>query len=85
MVKSTRHHRHLISIDAKALLHGYAIVKQILHVNDFEKELDSLPAKPSYLHEHPPRSALFIPLLSGEEAVGILTAQSQQAESFRRK
>ncbi len=53
-----------------------------LIVNDFEQELSSLPAKPRYVSQTPPRSALFIPLVSGEDVVGIMAAQSPQPNYF---
>lgn len=56
--------------------------KQPLLVNDFEKEMDSLPARPRYISDSPPRSGIFIPLVSGDEAIGVIAAQSQQPNRF---
>lgn len=56
--------------------------KEPILVRDFEKELDSLPAKPVYTAEHPPRSALFVPLMMGEEVVGVLSVQSFQPHAY---
>ncbi len=56
--------------------------KEPILVRDFEKEFDSLPAKPVYTAEHPPRSALFVPLMMGEEVVGTLSVQSFQPNAY---
>lgn len=53
-----------------------------LLVQDFEREIDTLPAQPSYNSQSPPRSALFIPLVSGKKTVGMIAAQSEQANRF---
>ena len=53
-----------------------------LLVHDFEKEMDKLPATPRYISETPPRSAIFIPLVSGEDVIGILAAQSDKPSKF---
>ncbi|MCL4869685.1 MAG: SpoIIE family protein phosphatase [Anaerolineae bacterium] len=53
-----------------------------LLVRDFQKELDSLPARPRYISHSPPRSAIFIPLVSNERAIGIMAAQSSQPNRF---
>ncbi len=56
--------------------------RQPLLVHDFDQEMDTLPARPRYVSESPPRSGLFIPLLSGDETLGLLAAQSQQPNHF---
>ncbi|KAA3665053.1 MAG: GAF domain-containing protein [Chloroflexi bacterium] len=56
--------------------------KQPLLVRDFAKEMDKLPAVPRYISETPPRSAIFIPLISGEDVIGIVAAQNQQPKRF---
>jgi serine phosphatase RsbU (regulator of sigma subunit)/putative methionine-R-sulfoxide reductase with GAF domain len=53
-----------------------------LLVHDFNREMDALPATPSYVSQTPPRSAIFIPLFSGEEVIGIIAAQSDLANDF---
>ena len=50
--------------------------KQPILVGDFDKELSSLPAKPVYVSDTPPRSALFVPLLAGDAVIGTLSIQS---------
>ncbi|MEZ4594175.1 MAG: hypothetical protein R3D55_23990 [Chloroflexota bacterium] len=45
--------------------------KQPLLVRDFQRELDDLPARPRYISNAPPRSAIFIPLVSGHDTIGI--------------
>jgi serine phosphatase RsbU (regulator of sigma subunit)/putative methionine-R-sulfoxide reductase with GAF domain len=56
--------------------------KRPVLVRDLHKELDSLPAKPHYLSDEPPLSSIFIPLVSGEQTIGIVAAQSTQAGRF---
>ncbi|MCP5094657.1 MAG: SpoIIE family protein phosphatase [Chloroflexi bacterium] len=56
--------------------------KQPLLVRDFLKEIDSLPARPRYISETPPRSAIFIPLISGERVIGIIAAQHSLPNRF---
>ena len=56
--------------------------KQTLLVGDFHRELHSLPAAPRYISQTPPRSAIFIPLISGGNVIGIVAAQSQQPNRF---
>jgi phosphoserine phosphatase RsbU/P len=67
---------------------GIGLINWIRHsqapllVRDFEREKENLPAQPTYISQSPPRSALFIPLVSGEETVGIVAAQSDQPHRF---
>ena len=56
--------------------------KQPLLVRDFHREMDTLPARPRYISPTPPRSAVFIPLISGEEVIGVIAAQSPQPNRF---
>ena len=56
--------------------------KQPLLVRDFHKEMDALPARPRYVSSAPPRSAVFIPLISGEEVIGVIAAQSPLPNRF---
>lgn len=53
-----------------------------LLVRDFDREMETLPAQPTYISQSPPRSAIFIPLVSGEDTVGIVAAQSGQPHRF---
>ncbi|MFO7684264.1 MAG: SpoIIE family protein phosphatase [Chloroflexota bacterium] len=53
-----------------------------LLVRDFRKESDKLPAKPRYISDSPPRSAIFLPLVSGESVMGAITAQSARPSHF---
>ncbi len=56
--------------------------KQPLLIHDFEREMARLPARPRYISETPPRSGIFIPLISGEEVLGVIAAQSNQPNRF---
>ncbi|MBK8984942.1 MAG: GAF domain-containing protein [Chloroflexi bacterium] len=53
-----------------------------LLVRDFQKEMPRLPARPRYITDTPPRSAIFLPLISGEEVIGVITAQSLRPSHF---
>lgn len=56
--------------------------KSPLLVRDFQRELGSLPARPRYISNSPPRSALFIPMISGDHTIGIVAAQSSEPNRF---
>ncbi|UCC64321.1 MAG: GAF domain-containing protein [Anaerolineae bacterium] len=49
---------------------------QALLVQDFQRELESLPAKPRYVSDNPPRSGVFVPLVAGDQVIGTMTMQS---------
>lgn len=53
-----------------------------LLVRDFVAEIDSLPARPSYSAERPPRSALFVPLVAGDRVVGSMSVQNPKPNAF---
>ncbi len=53
-----------------------------LLIRDFEREMGELPARPTYIAADPPRSAIFLPLISGERVIGLMAAQSQQPDRF---
>ena len=55
---------------------------QALLVHDFETEMDSLPARPTYISQHPPRSAVFLPLVAGDTTIGALSIQSPKPFAF---
>ena len=57
--------------------------KRPLLVHDFIREMDTLPARPRYVSDSPPRSAIFLPLINGEETIGIIAAQSSQPDRFQ--
>jgi serine phosphatase RsbU (regulator of sigma subunit)/putative methionine-R-sulfoxide reductase with GAF domain len=56
--------------------------QQPLLVQDFDREMDSLPARPAYVADRPPRSALFVPLMAGESVIGTLSVQSYQRAAY---
>jgi phosphoserine phosphatase RsbU/P len=53
-----------------------------LLVRDFAREMDRLPAQPSYVSSDPPRAAIFVPLVSGSRAIGVIAAQSRRPGAF---
>ena len=55
---------------------------QPLLVRNFAAEADTLPARPRYISPEPPRSAVFVPLLTGAEVIGALAIQSYEAAAF---
>ena len=59
-----------------------AATGQSLLVNDFLAEMDSLPARPTYISQNPPRSAVFLPLVAGDAAIGALSIQSPAPHAF---
>jgi GAF domain-containing protein len=56
--------------------------KQPLLIHDLLKEADKLPARPRFVSKNPPRSAILLPLISGERTIGIMSAQSSQPNRF---
>ena len=55
---------------------------QPLLVRDFETEMDSLPARPVYLSDNPPRAGVYLPLLVGDTAIGAVSIQSARPGAF---
>ncbi len=55
---------------------------QPLLVQDFQREMNSLPARPSYSSEHPPRSGIYVPLLAGDKVIGTMSIQSARPAAF---
>ena len=53
-----------------------------LLVRDFETELDTLPARPTYIGDHPPRSAVFLPLAVADTVIGAISIQSSRPFAF---
>ena len=53
-----------------------------LLVDDFRQEIEWLSGRQQYAGKHPPRSGLFIPLISGDETLGIMAAQSEKRDHF---
>lgn len=55
---------------------------QPLLVSDFEAERDQLPAQPAYSGDDPVSSALFVPLIAGEEVFGVMAVQSRRPRAY---
>ncbi|MBN2472255.1 MAG: GAF domain-containing protein, partial [Anaerolineae bacterium] len=55
---------------------------QALLVQDFEREWQELPARPSYHATHPYRSGLYVPLLAGGTPIGVIAIQSSQPDAY---
>ena len=53
-----------------------------LLVHDFQREWNSLPARPSHYTQKPARSAIFAPLISGGTTLGVLAVQSDRPNAF---
>jgi serine phosphatase RsbU (regulator of sigma subunit)/putative methionine-R-sulfoxide reductase with GAF domain len=53
-----------------------------LLVEDFTLELGSLPAQPRYQSDRPPRAGIYVPLLAGDDVLGTISVQSEQANAF---
>ncbi len=56
--------------------------RQPLLVHDFLRELDRLPARPRYVSDDPPRSAIFVPLIAQERVIGAMAIQSYRPAAF---
>ena len=57
--------------------------RQSLLVRDFQREWDQLPARPSYdLRKDAARAGVFVPLLAGGEAIGVMAIQSHTPNAF---
>ncbi len=56
--------------------------RQPLLIGDFSQEMELLPARPRYVSERPSRSGIFIPLISGDETLGLIAAQSTEPHHF---
>ncbi len=68
--------------DAGGLVGWVRDTQRPLLVRDFEREMDRLPARPTYESVAPPRSALFLPLITAGRTLGIVATQSQQPNRF---
>ncbi|MBN2470865.1 MAG: GAF domain-containing protein [Anaerolineae bacterium] len=67
---------------AEGLIGWVRSTGQGLLVGDYEKEWDSLPAKPSYHGSQPARSALFAPLMAGGTPIGVIAVQSNTPYTY---
>lgn len=56
--------------------------KESLLVGDFQRDWEHLPARPTYHNPDPPRSAIFVPLVVGDEALGTLSVRSTEADVY---
>jgi serine phosphatase RsbU (regulator of sigma subunit) len=80
--KRVENREFLISPENEGIFGWIHRTGQSLIVSDFEAEADELPAKPSYEAPDPPNSAVFAPLLVGEDVIGVLSVQSQIKDFF---
>ena len=55
---------------------------QALLVEDFDREMAQLPARPRYQSERPPRSGIYVPLSVGEQVLGTISIQSYRPNTF---
>ncbi len=55
---------------------------QPLLVRDFQVEMDRLPARPRYENPHPPRSAVFVPMVARDQVIGALILQSHHVGAY---
>ncbi len=53
-----------------------------LLVSDFVKEMPILPARPRYQSANPPRSGVYVPLISGDTVIGSISVQSPRINAF---
>ncbi len=62
--------------EAKGIVGWMRDTGQSLLVRDFQTELHTLPARPRYISEHPPRSAVFVPMVTSKAVIGAMSIQS---------
>lgn len=77
--------RYIDLSDGHGLIAWVRDSQRSLLVEDFQKEMEKLPAQPRYNSENPPRSAMFIPLVGRGESIGILAAQSATPKAFSQR
>ncbi|NBU65442.1 MAG: GAF domain-containing protein, partial [Chloroflexia bacterium] len=53
-----------------------------LLISDFVTEMDRLPARPRYQSSNPPRSGIYVPLISGDQVIGSISVQSLRVHAF---
>jgi serine phosphatase RsbU (regulator of sigma subunit) len=53
-----------------------------LLVRDFQSEMASLPAQPRYVSANPPRSAVFVPMVTSEAVIGAIAIQSERVNAY---
>ena len=55
---------------------------QPLRVDDFNENIERLAAQSTYDAQDPPTSGIFSPLLIGDEAIGVISAQSRRSNAY---
>jgi serine phosphatase RsbU (regulator of sigma subunit) len=68
--------------DAPGIVGWLRDSRRPLVVNDFQAELEQLPARPRYIAPNPPRSAIFVPVMVGGRVLGALMIQSYKVAAF---
>jgi serine phosphatase RsbU (regulator of sigma subunit) len=71
-----------ITTDSEGIFSWIHRTGQSLIVSDFVAEADRLPAKPVHDAPDPPTSGIFVPLLIGENVIGLLSVQSHKEGFF---
>jgi serine phosphatase RsbU (regulator of sigma subunit)/putative methionine-R-sulfoxide reductase with GAF domain len=51
-------------------------------IEDLHVEIARLPEEPHYVSRHPGRSAIYLPLISGEMVIGVMAAQHDEPHQF---
>lgn len=77
--------RYSLSPEDPGLIGWVRGTGQPLRVEDFQREADSLPARPSYHADDPPRSGVFVPLTAHETVFGLMALQSRQPSAYTRQ
>ncbi len=68
--------------EAKGIVGWMRDTGQSLLVRDFQTEMEHLPAKPRYMSERPPRSAVFVPMVTSEAIIGAVSIQSDMPGAY---
>lgn len=68
--------------EAKGIVGWMRDTGQSLLVRDFQTEMENLPARPRYASENPPRSAVFVPMVTPRAVIGAISIQSDTPDAY---
>ncbi|MGQ9814456.1 MAG: GAF domain-containing protein, partial [Candidatus Roseilinea sp.] len=68
--------------EAKGIVGWMRDTGQSLLVHDFQTEMERLPARPRYVSDNPPRSAVFVPMVTPRAVIGAISIQSDTPDAY---
>jgi serine phosphatase RsbU (regulator of sigma subunit)/GAF domain-containing protein len=71
-----------LNTDKAGIVGWIAQTGHALRVDDFSRQAHNLPAAPQHDDDHPPASAIYAPLLSGSQVVGVISVSSRRRQAF---